>query len=330
MKRNKGKRFFFYFAGLITISSIGFYIIGGNEWSIIDSIYMTVIILSTVGFGEVHGLNEIGRIWTIVVIIFGVSGVAVMVSQLGEEIIEFQQNRSRKIANKISKMRGHYIICGYGRMGLVIAKELNQLKKRFVVVEQDASRIQDLVDSKYKYIQGDATLDKTLISAGIKNTRGIVVTLGTDQDNLFVTMSARTLNQDAYLLSRCSKPDTRAKLLRAGANKVVNPYTAGGHKMSELLLSPSIEDAVTLSVAKYNFDIVIKDFKITDVPNLAGKAVRSTRLREDYDLMVVGVIDNQKKANLNPAPEFVLQNEHTVILIGSKENMHLFEDSLNK
>ena len=317
MRSKKVKNFLLYFAGLITISSVGFYLIGGNDWTVIDSIYMTVITLSTVGFGEVHDLTVIGRIWTIIVIIFGVSGVAVMVSQLGEEIIVFQQNRSRKLVNKIRKMRGHYIICGYGRMGVVIANELNQLKKRFVVVENDESRIQDLIDCNYKYIRGDATLDDTLISAGIKNTNGIVVTLGTDQDNLFVTMSARTLNQDAYLLSRCSKPDARAKLLRAGSNKVVNPYTAGGHKMAELLLSPSIEDAATLSAAQYNFDMVMEDFKITDIPNLEGKAVRNTQLRENYDLMVIGVIDKQNEANLNPATEFVLYWEHTVILIGT-------------
>jgi voltage-gated potassium channel len=326
--QNKSRKFLFYFAGLITVSSIGFKIIGGPDWSVIDSIFMTVITLSTVGFSEVHELTAIGRVWAIIVIIFGVSGVAVMISRLGEEIIEFQQNRTKKITNKIRRMRGHYIICGYGRMGIAIAKELNQLKIRFVVIEHDENRIQDLIDANYTYIRGDATHDETLISAGIKNTKGIVVTLGTDQDNLFVTMSARTLNQEAYLISRCSSPETRDKLLRAGANKVVNPYTAGGIQMAELLLSPSIGDAVTVSAADYDFDMVMEDFKVKNIPDLSGKAIRNTKLREDFDLMVIGVIDNQKNANLNPAPEFVLNEEHTIILIGTKDNIRLFRDSI--
>ena len=227
--------FLIYFIALITIGSVGFYVIGGDEWSIIDSIYMTILSLSTVGFGEVHPLNEIGKLWAILLIIFGVSGFAYIVYELGSELIQLNTYRSRTMRKKISKLQSHYVICGYGRMGAIIASEFQKKNISFVIIEINDSKIIDIQENGYNHIHGDATLDETLINAGIIDSKGIVVVLDNDQDNLFVTMSARNLNQNSYIISRCSKQDTGNKLKRAGANKVVNPYITGGHRMAELL-----------------------------------------------------------------------------------------------
>ena len=231
-------KYLLYFGALVTIGSAGFYIIGGEGWTVIDSIYMTIITLSTVGFAEVHTLSEMGKLWTILVIVFGVSGFAVIVYELGAELIQFNTYRSRTMRKKISKLNEHYIVCGFGRMGAVIAAEFHKKQVPFVIIEMNETKINIIQESGYIHIHGDATLDDILIDAGIKECKGIVVVLDNDQDNLFVTMSARNLNQDAYIISRCAKNETGTKLKRAGANKVVNPYITGGPRMPQLLIRP--------------------------------------------------------------------------------------------
>jgi len=318
-----------FFFILLAIGSGGFYIVGGEKWSVVDSIYMTIITLSTtVGFGEVHELTETGKIWAIVVIMFGVTGFAILISQLGSYLIEFKQYRNQKMENKIKKMKDHYIICGYGRMGAVIAKELSEKNVPFVIIEINEIKTSLMDDLGYKFIKQDATLDETLINANIGHAKGIVVTLSTDQENLFVTMSARNLNRTAYVLGRCAKQDTGKKLIRAGANRVVNPYITGGHKMAELLLAPYLEDTVSLSSAGHNFDIVIDEFKLKDIDRYDGIMIKDSKFREDYNLVIVGLIDENEKSILNPDPHIILNIQHKIILLGSKENIDKFSETI--
>ena len=329
MIKNRKTYIIIIFVTLLIFGSGGFYLIEGSDnWSIIDSIYMTVITLSTVGFGEVHELTQAGKIWAIVVIMFGVTGFAILISQLGSYLIEFKQYRKRKMENKIKKMRDHYIICGYGRMGAVIAKELAEKNIPFVIIEINEEKTMIMDDFGYKYIKQDATLDETLINANIKRAKGIVVTLSTDQENLFVTMSARNLNPDANLLSRCAQKDTGKKLKRAGANKVVNPYTTAGHKMAELLLAPYLEDTASLRSPTHDLDMVIDEFKLVDIDRYDGIMIKDSKFREDFNLVLVGLIDEHKKSTLNPDPHTILNVNQTIILLGSKENIDKFSDTI--
>ena len=318
-----------FFFILLAVGSGGFYIIGGEKWSVVDSIYMTIITLSTtVGFGEVHELTETGKIWAIVVIMFGVTGFAILISQLGSYLIEFKQYRKRKMNKKIKKMKDHYILCGYGRMGAVIARELAEKNISFVIIEINEEKTSLMDDLGYKFIKQDATLDETLINANIEHAKGIVVTLSTDQENLFVTMSARNLNQTAYVLGRCAKQDTGKKLIRAGANKVVNPYITGGHKMAELLLAPYLEDTVSLASPGHNLDIVIDEFKLKNIDRYDGIMIKDSKFREEYNLVIVGLIDEDEKSILNPDPHTILNIQHKIILLGSKENIDKFSETI--
>ena len=226
---------------------------------------------------------------------FGATGFAILISQLGSYLIEFKQYRNQKMENKIKKMKDHYIICGYGRMGAVIAKELSEKNIPFVIIEINEEKTSLMDNLGYKFIKQDATLDETLINANIGYAKGIVVTLSTDQENLFVTMSARNLNQTAYVVGRCAKQDTGKKLKRAGANKVVNPYITGGHKMAELLLAPYLEDTVSLASPGHNLDIVIDEFKLEDIDRYNGIMIKEAKFREDYNLVIVGLIDENEK-----------------------------------
>ena len=241
----KSSKFLAYFTILISVGTLVFYVIGGDEWSLIDSFYMTIFTITTVGFGEIHPLNDLGRLWTSFVIVFGVSGFLYMLSEIGAELVEFRVYKENQKKRKIRKMKNHYIICGYGRMGAVIARELHEKNYPFVVVEIDQDKVDKISALGYQSILGDATIEKTLEEAGIHNAAGIVVCLNNDPDNLFVTLTARSFNHDAFLVRRCSQINNKPKLKQAGANKVVNPYTAGGHKMAELLISPELEDTVS-------------------------------------------------------------------------------------
>ena len=328
MAKIKTKYILLYFIVLISVGSFGFHLIDGEKWGFVDSIYMTIITLSTVGFAEVHELTNVGKIWTILLIIFGVSGVAMFISQLGENLMELREMRRQRVQQILKKLRNHYIIFGYGRMGAIIADELAKKKVKYVVVENDDEKIIAIQEKGYQYFRGDANADETLEAVGVKYAKGIVVSLGTEQDNLFVTMSVRTLNQKAFLLSRCSHEDTEYKLKRAGADKVVNPYVAGGHKMTELLIEPSIEDAVSISTPQFDIDLVVEEININDVPNLIGVLIIDSNIRKKYNLIIIGIKDKKGKFQLNPNMDVKLEKDQTIMLIGAKDNMTKFRREL--
>ncbi len=329
MFQGKKVKYLLYFGAIVAIGSGGFYIIGGDEWSIIDSIYMTIITLSTVGFGEVYPLSDLGKLWTVIVIIFGVSGFAAIVYELGAELIQMNTYRSRTMRKKISKLKSHYIICGYGRMGAVIAGELYKKGIPFVIVEINESKINIIQDIGYMHIHGDATMDDILIEAGIEGCEGIVVVLENDQDNLFVTMSSRNLNKDAYIISRCALHDTGKKLKRAGANKVVNPYITGGHRMAELLISPFVEDTVSLETPNdMAVDFSLEEFAVEGLSTCNGKTIAETKLREDYGLLIVAISNVNGETELNPGSEKRLLSGQKIMIIGSQENLTRFKEDI--
>jgi len=323
----KGKIVFIsYFISLLVIGTGGFYFIGGDQWSIIDSLYMTFLTLSTVGFSEVHPLTDAGRVWAIILILFGVTGVGILLSNLGDILSQFGDYRSKKMENKIKNLKNHFIICGYGRMGAVIAKELTEKKLPFVVVEKNEPKIERMHQNNILCLHGDATMDETLKSANIERASGIAVVLDTDQDNLFVTMSIRTINPDVFLLSRCSKEANHAKIKRAGANKVVNPYTAGGHRIAEMLLSPLVEDSVSVvSQTHQNVDLSLDEISLESLTQFHGVTIKESKLREKFNLMIVGIIDSKGDSKINPAPETILNANSSILLMGNKENMNRFK-----
>ena len=326
MFSRKSSKFLSYFAILITVGTLGFYVIGGDGWSLIDSFYMTIITLTTVGFGEVHPLDNLGRLWTSFVIIFGVSGFLYMISEFGAELIEFRVYQENQKKRKIRKMKNHYIICGYGRMGAVIAKELHDKDYPFVIVELDQGKVDKITELDYQSILGDATFEKTLEEAGIHQAAGIVVCLNNDPDNLFVTLTARSLNHDAFLVSRCSQINNKPKLKQAGADKVVNPYTAGGHRMAELLISPELEDTVSLSIKQGIVDLSIDEVNLTNLNSFHGVKIKDSKIREEFNLIIVGLVNGDGSYEINPDPELQLTADHIVMVMGQKRQLQQFKD----
>ena len=321
-------RFFIYFSLLIFIGSLGFYSLG-HDWSVLESVYMTIITLSPVGTGETQPLTDAGKIWAIIVILFGVTVVAYLFTEFSKELFRLDLYRRNKMLKSVKKLHNHYIICGYGRMGAVIARELHEKGRPFVIIDNNAEKIKKIDEKGYFFIEGDATIEETLHEAGVERASGIVVVLNTDQDNLFVCMSIRSMNNDAFLVSRCSVNDNLPKLRRVGVDKVVNPYVAGGHKMSELLLSPQLEDSVTIkSPQQTSIDFGIDEIQLSELDRFDGMMIKDCRLREDYELSIVGIIDTAGNVKINPGSEEVLHMDQTIMIIGKKENLERLTASI--
>jgi len=327
--RNKKTWIVIYFISLIIIGSLGYYTIGGSDWTLLDSLYMTIITLASVGYGEVHVLDNYGKIWSILLIIFGVTGIGALFRTINEEFIQSKRFWKKKMKKTISKLRNHHIICGYGRMGAVIAKELKEKNQNFLIIENNERKVEEIVDKGMLCLQGDATSDDTLLSANIDKASGVAVVLDTDQDNLFVTMTIKTKYPDIFLLSRCAKEDNQSKLIRAGANKVINPYISGGHRMAEILIKPQVEDSISvISPKNSKMNLTIDEISLNGVDKYDGVTIKESGIRDKFGISVVGIMDDKGKSTINPSSDELLSSNQTIILIGNVERMDKFKDQL--
>ena len=327
--RNKKTWIVIYFISLIIIGSLGYYTIGGSDWTLLDSLYMTIITLASVGYGEVHVLDNYGKIWSILLIIFGVTGIGALFRTINEEFIQSKRFWKKKMKKTISKLRNHHIICGYGRMGAVIAKELKEKNQNFLIIENNEKKVEEIVDKGMLCLQGDATSDDTLLSANIDKASGVAVVLDTDQDNLFVTMTIKTKYPDIFLLSRCAKEDNQSKLIRAGANKVINPYISGGHRMAEILIKPQVEDSISvISPKNSKMNLTIDEISLYGVDKYDGVTIKESGIRNKFGVSVVGIMDDKGKSTINPSSDELLSSNQTIILIGNVEKMDKFKAQL--
>ena len=326
---NKRKRILVYFILLLTIGSGGFYFIGGEKWSLIDSLYMTVITLSTVGYGEVHKLDDLAKVWSILLIIFGVTGIGALLRTINEEFIQSKLFWNKKMIKNISKLKNHYIICGYGRMGAVIARELDDKNQKFLIIENNEQKVEVIRSKGMLCINGDATSDDILQNAQIDKAAGVAVVLDTDQENLFVTMTIKTTNPDIFLLSRCAKEYNESKLLRAGANKVINPYKAGGHRMAEMLSKPQVEDSISVVSPKHaDLNLTLDEISLKNCKEYDNVTINDSKIRENYDINIVGIIKDNGESIINPEPDTLLNTNDIILLIGDEDKMSVFKQQL--
>jgi voltage-gated potassium channel len=224
--------------GITVVGTIGFIVI--EKYDLFDALYMTVITLSTVGFGEVNPLSGIGRLFTTFLIMVGFAGLAFAAHGLVESLIEKVWNRgmeTKRMKKKISSMKSHYIICGLGRVGAAAAEYLKQVDASFVVIETNPDNTQMMRETGYLFIEGDATHEKTLLDAGIKKAAGLMALLNSDPDNLFVVLTARELNPTLHIISRADDSSSDKKIFRAGADNVVSPYATSGRQIAGDILA---------------------------------------------------------------------------------------------
>lgn len=229
------------------------------------------------------------------------------------------------MAKQVKKMRDHFILCGYGRMGQAIARELRTAGKKFVVIENSPQKIAALIMDDCIFIEGDATRDETLVEAGIQHATTLIGVLRDDQDNLFLTISARSLKSNIFILTRATQPESIHKMIRAGADKVMNPYEAAGTKLARQAMAPGIVDFFELILNRGNLDLVLETITIAAGSLAEGKSIIELEIRNNFNIIITAVEQTTGVANFNPDPHYKFEAKDKLIALGSLENLVRFE-----
>jgi len=306
-------------ATIIIIGTIGYSVLEG--WTLFESFYMTIITISTTGFKELKPLSRPGMILTTFLIIAGVLAIAYTGGRGIQILVEAQFFRRRMMNKKLESISGHYIVCGFGRMGRVICEELFQNGQLFVVVENDPVKIERLLEMNFLFFEGDATADETLLAAGIRKAKGLVSVLDSDAQNVFVVLSAKELNPDIFIVARAVDEGTESKLLKAGANRVVKPYELGGSRMVHLLLRPGVIDFIDGVARNRDIAISLEEVTIPQNSSLAGRSLADSPLRKEWNIIVIAVSKANGKFMYNPSATTTIEVGDKLIAIGEAESL---------
>ncbi len=304
---------------LVLLGSAGYMAI--EKWSVLDSLYMTVTTISTVGYMEVHQLSGTGRLFTMFLIVSGVTVLFYTVGKIAQVIFEGQFQRylgRQKVEKKIESLKDHYIICGYGRIGSLICREFAAKPLPFVVVESKPEVIDKLEQEGFPYLRGNATEDETLLKAGIKRAKGLVSVVTSDTENVYITLTARGLNPDLYILSRAGEEGSDIKLKRAGANKVISPYHIGGSRMAQAILRPNVVDFIEIATGRDHFDLQMEEICIPEGSYCVGQNLVSSGFRKQTGVIIVGIKKASGKMVFNPDSQARIDSRDTLIILGEQ------------
>lgn len=276
-------------ASVVAFGTIGFHFIEG--WSPLDSLYMTVMTVTTVGYGPPLPLTDAGRNFSIIFMIVGVGTTGYLLSSAVQALVRSEilaTYGERRRQREMSKINEHFIICGAGRVGSRIVLEMTRAHLPFVVVESDAQLASEMGLPDAQLLVRDATLDETLIEAGIERARGLASCLSDDASNLYVVLTARTLNPKLHIVARAVEEAAEPKLIRAGANRVVAPTIIGSHRMAQALMKPAVADFMD-SIAAETLDLAFEQVDVEANSALAGRKLRDTTIRSELDIVLVAV-----------------------------------------
>ncbi len=283
----------------------------------LDAAYMTAITLSTVGYQEVWELSPAGRVWTSLIILFGIAAASFSLTSMVTLFVsgEIQEARGRKrMQQSIDRMNDHVIICGFGRMGSLVMEGLKGRGVSVLVIENDRSLEEDLHGSGIPYIMGDATEEEHLEQAGLMRASALVTVLPTDSDNVFITLTAHTLNPKMQIIARAEQSSTLRKLKRAGASSVICPQIIGATRITNVLTRPNVVDFVEM--ASKGVDLEMDEYIINSTSRLAGVSLKKSLVREKTGATVVAIKRTDGQTLFNPDPSIVLDAGDTLIIVG--------------
>ena len=310
---------------LILTGTIGYHLIEG--WPLFDGLYMTVITLATIGYGEVHTLSDGGRYFTLGLILVGVTVFGFLLSQITQTLIESEIASvlgKRRMFRDISKLSGHYIVCGAGRVGMQAISELRKKSVDFVVVDHDEQMGDRLLSRGDLVLIGNATDETVLEGANVRTARCIIAAASSDADNVYITLTARGLNPNIHIVARASDHHAERQLLRAGANKAIAPTL--GHRMAQSALSPAVADFIELTTMTETLDLGFEQIRILPGSPLDGRRIRDSGIRAQHNAMIVAITDSEGRMQFNPDGERELRAGDVLIAIGTASDLtHLAE-----
>ena len=310
---------------IICIGTIGYILIEG--WNLIDSLYMVVITITTTGFKEVHPLSKTGEIFTLLLVLFSFA-IVIYVAGVGIQIlIESKIFKRKRMEKKIQDLQNHYIVCGYGRMGTHICEELLHHGADFVVIENNTANHPKLDEAGYLYDTGDASQDDTLERVGVKKARGLVAVLPTDPENVFTTLTAKFLNPKIFVVARAVEEETHPKLMKAGADRVINPYELGGVRMASLLLRPGVADFIEIVAANRNIDLQIEEIVVKKGSKMDKKTLAELPIRTEFNVIIISIQNDQKGIFIyNPKGDTIVDEGNKLMAIGEKSNLEKLKE----
>lgn len=313
--------------GLVLVfGTVGYVLVEG--WSLLDSFYMTVITVTTIGFREVHELSTAGMVFTLVLIFVGIGVAMYLVLTVATMLIEGEMEAiltRRRSMKAIEKMNNHFVVCGFGRMGSFICRELHARGLSIVVVENDPDHQDRVMQEGFYLSPGDATEEPVLVQAGIERARGLVAVLNSDAANVYAVLTARELNPGLEIIARAGGETAHKKLQRAGANRVISPYKIGGMRMVMGILKPAVMSVLEVAMDYRQLNIDLEEVVVSDLSEYIGKRLVATGIRKEMDLIIIAVKKKDGQMVFNPGPSTVIEGGDTLIAMGERNSLLLLE-----
>ena len=313
--------------GAVAFGVIGYMLIEG--WSFIDALYMTITTISTVGYDEVKELTPLGRLFTIALIILGVGVFFFIITIIGEYIIAGHLVGAigrRKMKQKIDAYKDHYIICGFGRVGMQVALELEHEDVPFVIIDNNPESIKRCEQKGYAYIEGDASDDTVLRDAGIDMAKGLVTATDSDADNVYVTLSSKSIKEELLVVARATTAEAGHKLLKAGADRVISPYSIGGKRLASLLLRPTVVEFLDVVMHDIEEELLMEDVFVHEKSRFVGNSIVEAREQCAAGANILAVKKKGAKRMLaNPPADTLIETGDHLVALGTKEQLKELE-----
>jgi voltage-gated potassium channel len=313
-------------AAVLAYGTAGYALI--ERWNPFDAFYMTVTTITTVGYQEVHPLSTAGRAFTIVIILGGVGTFFYGFTQFTALIAggHFAERRERRRhARMLDNLTDHFVLCGFGRMGEIIAREFSRQRVPFIVIERDPDRVHSAMEQGFLAVEADASSEDVLRRVRIDRARGFVAAVSTDAENVYAVLSARLMRPDLFIIGRAETDDARAKLKRAGADRVISPYHIGGLQLAQTALRPAVVDFVTLATSSDNMELNLEQVHLTAGSPLVGRSLLDAGLRQKYGVVVVGIRRQDGQMDFNPAPEASMRAGDDLVVLGRSDSLRNLE-----
>jgi voltage-gated potassium channel len=313
---------------LVAAGTAGFHFIEG--WSWFDSLYMVVTTFTTIGYGEVHPLSLVGRIFNIFLILMGVGNVFLIIGALTQSVLEVEFNQffgRRKMEREISRLSGHYIICGAGRVGRSVARELARKPAPFVIIESDPDKAARYNDENWPIIIGDATKEHVLKQARIENAAGLVAASTTDAINTYIVLTARGLNTSLKIIARASEEDAEKHLKTAGADSVISPYNFAGYRIAHSFLRPNVLDFIEIAMLQnQELGLEIEEILVGAKSPFAQKTVRDSHIRQELDVIVLAIKRPGQQMLFNPKSDDMISSGDQIVVMGQPVHLRKLEE----
>jgi voltage-gated potassium channel len=303
-----------------------------EKWEFLDAIYMTIITLTTVGYSEVHDVSQTGRIFTIFLIFSGAGFCLYVAGALVQFMVEGRIREvlgRRRLDKKINRLKNHYIVCGYGRIGRVLCNNLREKRDLdLVVIDSDQDLIPVMDEDGILYLHANASDESVLLRAGIDRAKAIIAVLATDTDNVFLVLTARQLNPDIFIMARAGSKASKSKLYAAGANQVESPYDTGATGMANRIIRPTVTNFLDLAFSYKNKDIQMEEIPVDSTSGIANKMLKDSGIRQKYNLIIIAMKKKDGSMLFNPSFETIIEPGDTVIAVGEDQNLLDLEKEL--